>query len=132
ASRRPSSRRCSGSGRSPPPVSLPESRSSSSASSVPGVDADGAASLRCRTRRRNGANALCGAYEVVLERPDRRRSPAANAGLLVDVLNMVSDRLDGDAEIVGDLLVRLSAHEHEEDLQFAPGETGRQVSRTLP
>jgi hypothetical protein len=42
----------------------------------------------------------------VLERPERRRGPAADAGLLVDVLDVVPDGLGRDAEILGDLLVR--------------------------
>ena len=67
----------------------------------------------------------------MLEGPQRRRGAAANAGLLVDVLNVVSDRFDGDAEIVGDLLVGLAAHEHEKDLQFALGQTGRQLAGSL-
>src|SRR2546421_1754602 len=56
-------------------------------------DADGAASVRRRGPGRNGANALCAANEVVLEGPERRRGAAANAGLLVDMLDVVSDRL---------------------------------------
>src|SRR5439155_7030672 len=52
---------------------------------------DRAASLRPWTRRGNGANALCAADEVVLERPERRGCAAANAWRLVEVLNLVSD-----------------------------------------
>ncbi len=57
-------------------------------------------------------------------RPDgmrRSRRTTADAGLLVDVLDVVPDRLRGDAEILGDLLVRLAAHEDEQDLELALG-----------
>ena len=72
------------------------------------------------------------ANEVVLERPDRRRGPAADAGLLVDVLDVVPDGLGRDAETLGDRLVGLAAHEHEEDLELALGQPGRQLARSLP
>src|SRR5205814_8266745 len=49
-----------------------------------------AASVRAWTPRRNGANALLAANEVVLEGPERRRGAAAYTGLLVDVLDVVS------------------------------------------
>ena len=71
------------------------------------------------------------ANEVVLERPDRRRRTAADLGFLVDVLNVVSDRLRRDAEIVCDLLVGLAVDEHEEDLQFTLGQPDRQLARSL-
>ena len=69
--------------------------------------------------------------EVVLEGPERRRGPAADAGLLVDVLDVVPDGLGRDAEILGDRLVRLAAHEHEEDFQLALGQPGGQLARSL-
>jgi len=40
----------------------------------------------------------------MLERPERRGGTAADAGLLVDVLDVVSDGLGGDAETVGERL----------------------------
>src|SRR3954451_23726713 len=84
------------------------------------------------------ANALCpttvlsGANEVLLERPDRRRGPAANAGLLVDVLDMAPDGLGGDAETLGDLLVVSSAHQHQENSKRALGQPGRHLARSVP
>jgi hypothetical protein len=51
--------------------------------------------------------------ELVLERPDRRCRTAAHAGLLVDVLDVLPDRLGGDAEAVCDRLVRLAYDERE-------------------
>src|SRR6266508_2788585 len=101
-------------------------------SSAPPLDADGEASVRPQTPGRHRANALSGVDEVVLEGPERRRGPAADAGLLVDVLDVVPDGLGRDAEILGDLLVGLAAHEHEEDFQLALGQPGRQLARSLP
>ena len=66
--------------------------------------------------------------EVVLERPDRRGGAAADAGLLVDVLDVVPDGLGGDAEIVGDHLVRVPEHEREQHLELAPRQAGRQLA----
>src|SRR5438093_11919006 len=63
--------------------------------------------------------ALRAVDEVVLEGPNRRRGAAADAGLLVDVLDVVPDCLGGDAEIVGDYLVRVPEHERQEHLQLA-------------
>ena len=63
------------------------------------------------------ANALCGVNEVLLEGPDSRGGPAADAGLLVHVLDLVPDGLRGDAETVADRLVRFPVHEGEEHLQ---------------
>ena len=72
-----------------------------------------------------------GVNEVVLEGPDRRGGPAADAGLLVDVLDVVPDGLGGDAEVVGDRLVGLAAHEREQHLELALGQPGRQLARPL-
>src|SRR5437773_792709 len=84
-----------------------------------------------RTPERHRANALSGVNEVVLERPDRRGGAAADAGLLVDVLDVVPDGLGRDAEMRGDLLIGLTAHEHEQDFQLALGQPGRQLVRSL-
>src|SRR4051794_6136928 len=86
-------------------------------------------------RRAGGAhraNALCGADEVLFERPDRRSGSATDAGLLVHVLDVVADGLGRDAELVGDRLVRIAAHEHEQDLELAFGEVRRPLPGSLP
>ena len=133
ASRRPWSRRSSGSGRSPRTSSLPGSSLSSSVcsrrrSSTPMVRRVCAPAARAAS----GERPMPRANEVVLERPERRRGAAADAGLLVDVLDVVPDRLGRDAEVVGDPLVGLAAHEHQEDLQLALGQPGGQLARSLP
>jgi hypothetical protein len=68
--------------------------------------------------------------EVVLEGPDSRRCPTANAGLLVDVLDVMADGLGRDAEIVGDLLVGAASHENEQDLELSLRQAGRQLARS--
>jgi hypothetical protein len=78
------------------------------------------------------ANALSGANEVVLEGPARRRGSATDAGLLVDVLDVVPDGLGGDAEIIGNSLVGLAADEHEQDFQLALGQPSRELAGSLP
>ena len=80
---------------------------------------------------RIGRTPYAGAHEIVLERPERRRRPAANAGLLIDVLDVMADGLGRDAEVSGDLLVRLAAHEHEQHFQLALGQPCRQLPRSL-
>jgi hypothetical protein len=55
----------------------------------------------------------------------RLRTPA------LDVLDVVPDGLGRDAEILGDFLVGLAAHEHEEDFLLALGQLGRQLARSL-
>ena len=85
-----------------------------------------------RRHRVNALSALCGANEVVLECPDRRRGPAPDTGLLVDVLDVVPDGLGRDAEIRGDLLVGRAAHEYQEDFELAPGQPRGQLTRSLP
>ena len=67
----------------------------------------------------------------MLERPQRRGGPAADADLLVHVLDVVPDGLGRDAETLGDLLVGPPAHEHEEDFQLALGQPGGQLPRSL-
>src|SRR6478736_3426175 len=67
--------------------------------------------------------------EIVLEGPDRDGGAAAYAGLLVDVLDVVPDGLGGDAEIVGDRLVRVAEHERQQHLQLAPRQAGRKLTR---
>ena len=79
--------------------------------------------MRCERARAN---------EIVLEGPQRRGRPAADARLLVDVLDMVPDRLGRDPEIVGDPLVGLAAHEHEQDLQLSLSQPGGELARALP
>ena len=78
-----------------------------------------------------GRTPYSGASEIVLDGPGRRRGPAADAGLLVDVLDVVPDGLGRDAEILGDRLVGLAAHEHEEDFQLALPQAG-QLARAQP
>src|SRR5712671_5805402 len=60
---------------------------------------------RLHVGRVEGLVALCGANEVVLEGPERRGGSAADAGLLIGVLDVVPDGLGRDAEIMGDRLV---------------------------
>src|SRR5581483_12038006 len=83
------------------------------------TDATWDESARARSRPHR-ANALCprGLDEVVLEGPDRCGGTAADAGLLVDVLDVVPDGLGGDAEIVGDRLVRVAEHERQQHFQL--------------
>ena len=50
--------------------------------------------------------------------PRRRRCATSHADLLVDVLDVLTDRLGRDAEVVGDLLVRPAAHQNEQDLEL--------------
>src|SRR3954454_22535041 len=66
-------------------------------------------SMRFVAAATHRANALCPLNEVVLEGPDGRRGAASNAGLLVDVLDVMADGLGRDAEVVADLLVRAAA-----------------------
>jgi hypothetical protein len=68
-----------------------------------------------RQRERHRANTLSGVGEIVLEGPERRRGPAADAGLLADVLDVVPDGLGRDAEIAVNLLLRAAVREREED-----------------
>src|SRR4051812_34798425 len=86
----------------------------------------------CRRRAApHRANALRGVNEVVLEGPDRRRGPAADAGLLVDVLDVVPDGLGGDAQLVADRVVRVPERERQEHLALAFGQPGRQLAWPL-
>src|SRR3954449_8049627 len=84
-----------------------------------------------RPPARHRANALCRVDEVVLEGPERGGGPAAHPGLLVDVLDVVPDGLDGDAQAVADRLVRAAAHEGEQHLELARRQTGGQLARSL-
>ena len=63
--------------------------------------------------------------EVLLERPERCGGTAADSGLLVDVLHVVAHGLDRDAEILGDPLIRLAAHQNQQDFELALGQSGR-------
>ena len=67
----------------------------------------------------------------MLEGPERCRRSAADAGLLVDVLDVVPDGLDRDAEIVSDRFVGIAVHENEKDFELALGEIGGQLARSL-
>src|SRR4051812_4530879 len=127
ASRRPCSRRPARSGRSPRPSSLPGSSRSLLWLLGAAVRRRWSGDRTSAARPPHRANALPSGDEVVLVGPDRRRGPAADTGLLVDVLDVVPHGLGRDAEIRGDLLVGLAAREHEEDLQLALGQPGRQL-----
>src|SRR6187431_1701738 len=69
-------------------------------------------------RRNEWLCSLFGVNEVVLEGPKSCGSAAADARLLVDVLDVVPRGLGGDAEPVADRLVRFPPHQGEQDLQL--------------
>ena len=72
-----------------------------------------------------------GVHELLLEGPQRRGRAAAHPGLLVDVLDVMSDGLHRDAESVADRLVGVAADEREQHLELARREPGGQLARAL-
>ena len=66
---------------------------------------------------------------ILLEGPNRRGCAAADARLAVDVLDVVPDGLGGDAQVVGDHMVRVAQHEGEQHLELAPRQPGRQLAQ---
>src|SRR3954452_18108935 len=92
-----------------------------------GADVEGESPARPAGPHR--ATALCRLQERVPEGPDRRGRAAADAGLLVDVLDVVPGGLGRDAEVLADLLIGLPRHEREQDLELALRQTRWQLPR---
>ena len=68
---------------------------------------------------------------MVFERPHGRGTSGSHARLFKDVLDVVARGLDGDAQVLGDLLVGLSGGEGEQDLMLAVREACGQLAGEL-
>ena len=71
-----------------------------------------------------------GVQEAVLHGEQGRPGPGGDPGLGVDVLDVVADRLGGDPQRRGDLLVEPAAGDQAQHLDLAVGETGRVRGRS--
>src|SRR5215217_4590792 len=65
---------------------------------------------------------LLDAHQTVLDGEQARLGAVGGADLRVDVLDVAACGLAGDHELLGDLLVRQSAHKEPEDLDLAARE----------
>src|SRR5215217_6296233 len=79
--------------------------------------------------RRIGRTPYSVGREGMLEGPDGGGGPAADPGLLVDVLDVMAGGLGGDPEGVADLLVGLARHQRKEHLELTVRQLSGQLAR---